>query len=54
MQFLAGQFGIDVLGFAVMSNHIHVVLRNRRRRPGLVGSRSGPQVVEPLSETARP
>jgi len=29
MQFLAGQFGIDVLGFAVMSNHLHVVLRNR-------------------------
>jgi REP element-mobilizing transposase RayT len=29
MQFLAGQFGLDVLGFAVMSNHIHVVLRNR-------------------------
>ncbi len=26
---LAGQFGIDVLGFAVMSNHLHVVLRNR-------------------------
>ena len=29
MQFLAGQFGVDVLGFAVMSNHLHVVLRNR-------------------------
>src|SRR5258707_13575291 len=29
MQFLAGQFGLDVLGFSVMSNHIHVVLRNR-------------------------
>ena len=29
MQFLAGQFGIDVLGFAVLSNHLHVVLRNR-------------------------
>ncbi len=29
IQFLAGQFGVDVLGFAVMSNHIHVILRNR-------------------------
>ena len=29
MQFLAAQFGLDVLGFSVMSNHIHVVLRNR-------------------------
>jgi len=29
LQFLAGQFGVDVLGFAVMSNHVHVVLRNR-------------------------
>ena len=29
MQFLAGQFGVDVLGFAVLSNHLHVVLRNR-------------------------
>jgi len=29
MQFLAAQFGVDVLGFAVMSNHIHVILRNR-------------------------
>ena len=29
MQFLAGQFGVDVLGFALMSNHIHLILRNR-------------------------
>ena len=29
LEFLAGQFGIDLLGFAVMSNHLHVVLRNR-------------------------
>jgi REP element-mobilizing transposase RayT len=29
MEELAGIFGIDVLGYAVMSNHLHVVLRNR-------------------------
>ncbi len=29
LEFLAGQFGVDVMGFAVMSNHLHVVLRNR-------------------------
>jgi REP element-mobilizing transposase RayT len=29
MQFLAGEFGLDVLGFAIMSNHLHIVLRNR-------------------------
>ena len=30
LEFLAGVFRIDVLAFAVMSNHLHVVLRNRR------------------------
>ena len=29
LEFLAGQFGIDVLGFAVMSNHLHIILRCR-------------------------
>ncbi len=29
LAFLAGQFGIDVLGFAILSNHFHLVLRNR-------------------------
>jgi len=29
MQFLAGQLGVDVLGFAVLHNHLHIVLRNR-------------------------
>jgi REP element-mobilizing transposase RayT len=27
--FLASQYGIDVLGYAVMGNHLHVILRNR-------------------------
>ena len=27
--FLAGQYGIDVLGYAVMGDHLHVILRNR-------------------------
>ncbi len=29
LEFLAGAMGIDVMGFSVMSNHVHVVLRNR-------------------------
>lgn len=29
LEFLAGIFGVEVLGFAVMSNHFHVVLRSR-------------------------
>ncbi len=43
LEYLAGQMGLDVLGFAVMSNHLHVVLRNR------------PDVVEqwPDDEVAR-
>ncbi len=29
LEFLAGKFGVEVLGFAVMSNHLHVILRSR-------------------------
>ncbi|QDU94595.1 hypothetical protein Pla8534_23880 [Lignipirellula cremea] len=32
MEFLAGVFGLEVLGFAVMSNHLHVILRTRPDR----------------------
>ena len=42
MQFLAGQFGVDVLGFSIMSNHIHIVIRNR---PDIVQGWSDIQVA---------
>ena len=42
LEFLAGQFGIDVLAFAVMSNHLHVVVRNR---PDVVKSWSDDEVA---------
>ncbi len=29
LEFLAGEFAVDVIGFSVMSNHFHLVLRNR-------------------------
>ena len=29
LEFLAGVFAMDVLGFSVMSNHLHAILRNR-------------------------
>jgi len=42
LEFLAGVFGIDVLGFAVMSNHLHVVLRSR---PDVVATWSDEEVA---------
>jgi len=42
LEFLAGVFGIDVLGFSVMSNHLHVILRNR---PDLVKNWSDEEVA---------
>ena len=39
---LAGLFGIDLLGFAIMSNHFHVVLRNR---PDVVAAWSDDEVA---------
>ena len=42
LEMLAGQFGIDVLGFTIMSNHLHVVLRNR---PDVVAAWSDDEVA---------
>lgn len=42
MEALASVFGIDVLSYAVMSNHLHVILRNR---PDVVASWSDAEVA---------
>ena len=42
LEFLAGQFAVDVLGFAIMSNHIHLVARTR---PDIVGEWSDEEVA---------
>ena len=42
LEFLAGQFAIDVIGFSVMDNHLHVILRNR---PDLVNDWSNAEVA---------
>jgi REP element-mobilizing transposase RayT len=42
LAFLARQFGIDVLGFAILSNHFHLVLRNR---PDVVATWSDTEVA---------
>ena len=42
LEFLAGEFGIDVAGFSVMTNHFHTILRNR---PDVVASWSDSEVA---------
>ena len=42
LKLLAGQFAVDVLGFAIMSNHIHLVARNR---PDIVADWSDEEVA---------
>ena len=42
LEFLAGQFAVDVLGFAILSNHIHLVARNR---PDIVANWSDEEVA---------
>ena len=43
LEFLAGEFGVDVMAFAVMSNHLHLVLRNR---PDVVTAWSDEEVAQ--------
>jgi REP element-mobilizing transposase RayT len=40
--FLASQYGIDFLGYAIMGNHLHVILRNR---PDIVATWSDEEVA---------
>ena len=42
MEALASVFGIDVLSYAIMSNHLHLILRNR---PDVVAAWSDQQVA---------
>lgn len=42
LEFLAGCFGIDVIGFSILSNHFHVILRNR---PDVVATWSDQEVA---------
>ncbi len=42
LEFLAGQFAIDVLDYSVLDNHLHVVVRNR---PDIVRSWSDTEVA---------
>src|SRR6185436_21020168 len=42
LKFLASQFGIDVLGFAILSNHFHLILRTR---PDVVATWSDREVA---------
>ena len=43
LAFLAGVMGVEVLGYAVMSNHFHVILRNR---PDVVAGWSDDEVAQ--------
>jgi hypothetical protein len=42
LRFLAGRFGIDGIGCSILSNHVHLVLRNR---PDEVAHWSDPEVA---------
>ena len=45
LRHLAGLFGVEVCGYAIMSNHLHLVLRNR---PDSVEQWSDSEVAVPL------
>jgi hypothetical protein len=42
LEFLAGNLAVDILGFSIMSNHLHVVVRNR---PDVVAGWSDDEVA---------
>lgn len=42
IEFLAGAMGVEVLGYAIMSNHFHLVLRNR---PGIMTDWSDDEIA---------
>ena len=42
LEFLAGQYAIDVLGYSIMGNHLHAILRNR---PDVVAAWSDEEVA---------
>jgi hypothetical protein len=44
LESLAGLFGVEIAAFAVMSNHLHVILRNRPDVVTLSGH-SGPTTI---------
>ena len=55
-EFLAEHMAVEVLGFAILSNHFHIVLRNR---PDVVSTFAGrcrhscqPAVCEPESDSS--
>ena len=43
MEFLASVMGVEVLGYSIMSNHIHIILRNR---PDVVSEWSDEEIVQ--------
>ena len=51
LQQLAAAFGIDILDYAVLSNHVHVILRNR---PDIVAGWSDKEVAQPLVAAVPP
>ena len=49
---LSGIFAIDVLGFAVMANHVHVVLRTRPDLTTRWSADEGKALVAVVSQTS--
>ena len=49
MEILASVYGIDVLSYSILSNHMHLVIRNR---PDVVGTWSDLEVATPMTRNA--